>query len=583
MKKIIVVFTFLASLASFVGAQAKPQTFCNPLNLDYRFALDSPSRREAADPVIVLYKDEYYLFASKSGGYWHSPDMREWTLVVPEGLPIEEYAPAVMVYGDKLYYAAHRGKGLYTTDNPKKGKWSKVAELEIYPDPAFFLDTDGRVYLYYGASFNGGIYVVELDPKNNFKAVGEPAKLMSANSEEHGWEGSGEDNLGYIRNGVNRVEPWIEGPWMTQHNGIYYLQYSAPGTIWKIYADGVYTSKSPTKDFVYQPYSPFSYKPGGFIGSAGHAATFQDKLGNYWRVATMIISVAHKFERRLGIFPAGFDADGVMRTETYLGDYPQFMPGTIKNPLEKNLVGWMLLSFNKKAEASSTLDGRPLANAFDEDIRTVWSAKTGERGEFLTFDLGNISKINAVQINFAEQDTNARGRSEKIFQQYVLEISGDGKKWKTLVDKSNTQIDVPHDYIELEKSVNGRFVKITNIKTAGGGKFAIRDLRVFGRSNVPKPAEVKNITVKRNLSDTRKAVIEWQPSPNAVGYNVRFGISPKKLYGTYQVNKRASLVMNGLNKGVKYFFAVDAFNESGISRKSKIVGSSDGSENYTSK
>ena len=37
--------------------------------------LDTPSRREAADPTMVVYKGEYYLFASKSGGYFHSTDL----------------------------------------------------------------------------------------------------------------------------------------------------------------------------------------------------------------------------------------------------------------------------------------------------------------------------------------------------------------------------------------------------------------------------------------------------------------------------------------------------------------------------
>lgn len=572
MKKITFVFTLLAALANFAGAQIKPQTFCNPLNLDYRFALDMPSRREAADPVMVLYKGEYYLFASKSGGYWHSPDMRQWTLVVPEGLPIEEYAPAVMVSNGRLYYAAHRGKGLYTTDDPKKGKWRKHTELDIYPDPAFFQDDDGRIYLYYGASFNGSIFVVELDPKQNFKVVDGPHKLMSANSEDHGWEGSGEDNLGYVRSGVNRVEPWIEGSWMTKHNGIYYLQYSAPGTIWKTYADGVYTSKSPTKDFVYQPYSPFSYKPGGFIGSAGHAATFRDKQGNYWRVVTMVISVAHKFERRLGIFPADFDSDGVFRVNTFLGDYPQYLPGTRRNPVDNNLTGWMLLSYGKNATASSTLDAaHKTQNAFDEEIRTFWSAETGNRGEWLMVDLGKSSLINAVQINFAEQDTKVLGRNESVYQQYLLESSFDGKKWTMLVDKTQNKRDVPHDYVELNSARSARWIRLTNIFTPAGGKFAVRDLRVFGSTNQSKPAEVKSFTVLRDKTDARKALLNWQAVEGANAYIVRFGVGPRKLYNNYQVQNSSSLVMNGLNSNADYYFSIDALGAGGITKGKKII------------
>ncbi|MDQ3089451.1 MAG: discoidin domain-containing protein [Acidobacteriota bacterium] len=565
----------LVGLNFAVFAQTKPNTFCNPLNLDYRFVTTEPSHRTAADPVITLYKNDYYLFATASGGYWFSADLREWTFVAPEGLPLEKPAPAILIVGDKIYYTAHRLKEVYESDDLKKGVWRKVADIGEYADPAFLFDDDKRLYLYFGSSLDGGISVVELDLKNNFKEISKPVQLMKANSQNYGWEGSGEDNLGYIRNGVNRVEPYIEGSWMTKHDGTYYLQYSAPGTIWKTYADGVYTSKSPTKDFVYQPYSPFSYKTGGFIGGAGHAGTFQDKQGNYWRVVTMIISVAHKFERRLGIFPAGFDKEGVLRGNTYLGDYPQFFPGTIKNPLDNNLTGWMLLSFGKTATASSTLENRPLENAFDEDIRTVWSAKTGDEGEFLAVDLETASQINAVQINFAEQDATAKGRLEKTFQQYVLEISSDGKTWKKLADKSCNTKDAPHDYLELNKPEAARFVKITNVKTAGGGKFSIRDLRVFGRASVAKPPQVKNVVVKRNPNDGRKAVVEWRASPNAEGYNVRFGIAPKKLYGVYQINKGTSLVLNGLNKGVRYFFAVDAFNESGISQTSKITVSDD--------
>ena len=32
--------------------------------------------REAADPVVVSFKDKYYLFASKSSGYWYSEDLQ---------------------------------------------------------------------------------------------------------------------------------------------------------------------------------------------------------------------------------------------------------------------------------------------------------------------------------------------------------------------------------------------------------------------------------------------------------------------------------------------------------------------------
>ena len=81
-----------------------PKTFCNPMNLNYRFMVDAIDAREAADAVIVLFQDDYYLFASRSGGYWTSPDLRNWTLIIPEGIDIETYAPAVVAMRDSLFY-----------------------------------------------------------------------------------------------------------------------------------------------------------------------------------------------------------------------------------------------------------------------------------------------------------------------------------------------------------------------------------------------------------------------------------------------------------------------------------------------
>src|SRR6476646_7020658 len=119
--------SLLAVTACLVTAAPpeRPRTFANPINIEYRFMTDLPSRREAADPVIVLFGDDYYLFASKSGGYWRSTDLVDWTLIQPTGLPLEAYAPAVMAYGDALYYTACDA-GLYRSRDPKGGQWEHL-------------------------------------------------------------------------------------------------------------------------------------------------------------------------------------------------------------------------------------------------------------------------------------------------------------------------------------------------------------------------------------------------------------------------------------------------------------------------
>lgn len=101
-------------------------------------------------------------------------------------------------------------------------------------------------------------------------------------------------------------------------------------------------------------------------------------------------------------------------------------------------------------------------------------------------DLGKVSTVNAVQINYTDQDAEFLGKSSGVFHQYKLLYSVDGKKWNMLVDKNNNKTDVPHDYIELVKPVQARFIKLENIKMPTG-KFAISGLRVFGNSNGVKP------------------------------------------------------------------------------------------------
>ena len=46
---------------------------------------------------------------------------------------------------------------------------------------------------------------------------------------------------------------------------------------------------------------------GGFVVGAGHGSTFEDAYGNFWNSGTMWVGVNWKFERRVDLFPAGFD------------------------------------------------------------------------------------------------------------------------------------------------------------------------------------------------------------------------------------------------------------------------------------
>ena len=51
----------------------------------------------------------------------------------------------------------------------------------------------------------------------------------------------------------------------------------------------------------------------------------------------------------------------------------------------------MLLNYNKPVQVSSTLGSYNANNAVDENIKTYWSAATGNKGEWIQTDLGNVS------------------------------------------------------------------------------------------------------------------------------------------------------------------------------------------------
>ncbi|MCX6222554.1 MAG: family 43 glycosylhydrolase [Bacteroidia bacterium] len=559
----------LISSVSFAQINSKQTTFCNPMNLNYRFqpiAGKGLSYREAADPTMTLYKDKYFLYASHSGGYWYSDNMLEWKFIPIKSLPIEDYAPDVITINDTTYYLGSSAikKNIYFSTNPFEDKWKPMAETLPFAvwDPHFFRDDDGKVILYWGCSDRVPIKVVQLDSK--MQPIAEPKVVVTHNPTENGWENPGEFNE-KAKNGYN------EGAWINKYNNKYYLQYASPGTEFKVYADGVYTSDSPMGPFKYETYSPFSYKPGGFIAGAGHSSTFEDRYGNYWHAATMTISIRHNFERRLGLFPACFDKDGVLRTLTAFGDYPTIMPNR-KIDFEKETLfkGWMLLSYNKKVTASSSMENYPVKNAFDENIRTWWSANSGNAGEWLSVELNDQVTVNAIQVNFADNESILKPETENIRYCYRILASYDQKTWKVIVDKSNNTKDACHDYIELEKPLSTKYIKIENVKVPDG-KFSVYDLRIFGKKKGKTPNEVSGFAVVRDASDSRRATVKWTKDNFATGYVVNYGTDVNKLYTSYMVYDSDSVRLTGLNKGVAYYFSVDAFNESGITKSKKKI------------
>lgn len=582
---VFLVWIVFYSLSSFSQYQAS--TYCNPLNLNYRFTIEPLSYkkhdwgarmpgcdmdkgeyhsfREAADPTVVVFKKEYYLFASKSGGYWVSKDLLKWEFITTSDLPLEAYAPTAIVIEDSMYFATTSSRWIYKTDNPRSGKWdianlSQPLPVEEWPanfqDLCLFLDDDKKLYLYYGCI--RPVLAVELDYNDGFRVKGKLGVVLSPEA-KYEW-----NHMDSIKN----REMMIEGPWMTKYNDKYYLQYA---TFSDSYVDGVIESSNPLSGFKVADSNPFSQKANGFVTGIGHGSTFADNYDNYWHFTCIHApGIKHGFERRLAMFPSGFDKDGMLYCNSSFGDYPHYIPNKNFENKESLFTGWVLLSYKKPVEASSLMDGFPLVNAVDENLHTYWSASSANKGEWFCVDLKKKCNVYAIQINFAEHLTKVLGRPDYGGFQYLVEYSNDKIEWKTLVDKTQSNDDFSHDYFEIENPTLARYIRITNVRVPDG-MFAMYDFRIFGKSNEKTPEPISELIIKRDSTDGKNVKLTWNKVPDVIGYNIRYGIAKDKLYMSRIVYSDTSLIIGDLNRGKKYYFAIDVFNEGGVTRGEKIV------------
>ncbi len=588
--------------------------FCNPININYRYQFNADPRRpgqlqicrEAADPSMICFKGRYYIFASMTLGVWVSDDLVSWeNHRLPDTLPLYDYAPDVRALGDWVYFCASNREqncDRWRTKDILNGPYEKIEGSFPFWDPNLFVDNDGRVYFYWGCSNITPIYGVELDPESMLPKT-EPKALVEGHPFEIGYERFGENNSLFpateeeidakyrafheaqgipesmvpeevkpLIRGMFSNKPYIEGAWMDKHEGKYYLQYAAPGTQFNTYSDGVYVGESPLGPFTLASNNPYSYKPGGFLPGAGHGSTMEDRAGNWWHTATMRISVNHDFERRVGLWPAGFDADGELFCNQRYGDWPMAVSGEKDDPWRK--PAWMLLSVGKAVSASSSLPEHRPERAVEENVQTWWRAASNSREEWLQLDLGKVYRIHAVQLNFADDKldiacpgeirpgSQARYIEEaELVTQWKLEGSHDGENWFVIEDKSEAKSDLSHDLILREEGFDARYLRLSNMAVPYGQNPCVSGLRVFGLGEGDKPAQARFYAERIEDLDMLVSVADQE---DALGWNILFGSSPEKLYHSYMVFAPGPRRIGALIKGRDYYVRVDAFNESGI-------------------
>jgi xylan 1,4-beta-xylosidase len=582
------------------------RTYANPVDVDYRYNFEQIneqiSYRTGADPVIVRHEDAYYLFMTLADGYWRSTNLLDWKFITPSRWPFESIvAPAAISDGDRLLLmpSTTGPDAILTSRDPAHGQlefltrrlptlpgtvsgpaesslagWHQgdAQPEHVQPgpwDPALFKDDDGRWYLYWGSSNKFPLYGIEIDLRDadsqqRIRYIGKPRALIALEPTQHGWERFGPDHKG------EGQLTYIEGAWMTKHNGRYYLQYGAPGTEYNVYATGTYVSNNPLGPFEYAPYNPVGYRPGGFVHGAGHGNTFQDEYGNWWNTGTPWIGYNWTFERRIALFPAAFGDDGQMSVNTRFADFPHYMPKGLVTDPEQLFTGWMLLSYRKPATASSVSGEFGAAHVTDEDPRTFWVAASNEAGQTLTVDLGSGKTLRAVQVDFADYLSGRYGDAPDIYTEFTLESSLDDKRWQPLASTGPERRDRPNAYFQLPSPVRARYVRYVH-GHVGAAHLAISDLRVFGDAGGSVPRAP--VDVKAARGEPRMMTVSWRPVPGAVGYNVRWGVKPDRLNLCYQVfaDRGTRLDVRALSIGVEYQVAVEAFNENGVSTLGKVV------------
>jgi xylan 1,4-beta-xylosidase len=581
MKNIYFISALLMVLCPKSYAQSPSQkTYCNPVDINYQYNFEQLnekiSYRSGADPVIVNHKGEYYLFVTISGGYWHSKDLIHWQYVTPNKWPMEDMcAPAALSVRDTLFLfqSTFLQRPIFYSTAPEKGdlkfynRWMPLLPKDIGPwDPALFHDDDtDRWFMYWGSSNVYPIFGAELDYSKKLAYKTAYKGLIYLEPKLHGWERFGPNHR-------DTITPFTEGAWMTKYKKKYYLQYGAPGTEYNVYANGTYVGNDPMGPFTYAPYNPISYKPAGFMTGAGHGNTFQDNYGNYWNTGTPWIAVNWNFERRVAMFPAGFDKDDQMYSNTRFGDFPHFLATKKWQNKDDLFTGWMLLSYGKPCGASSVRDTFRASRATDENPRTFWVAKNNQAGEWLTVDLEKEYDVKAVQINFTDYKSDIFASDSTVFTQFKILHSLDGNTWTQIAGIEKERTDRANPYFELEKPVHTRFIRYEHIYSKTPN-LAISDIRIFGNGNGAVPEIPLSFGVLRDPNDERNAFITWSNVKNAVGYNILWGIAEDKLYQTYQVwgDEPTKLEIRALNLGQRYYFAIEAFNENGVSKKSGVI------------
>jgi len=276
-----------------------------------------------ADPTIFYENGVYYLYGTTTGDFpngegfqvYTSSDLKKWKGPVgaQNGLALKKgdaygtkgfWAPQVFKSSNKFYmiYTADENIAIASSDSPL-GPFKNDSKASMFNsgkqiDPFFFVDQDGKKYLYHVRLTNGNrIFVAELN--DDFSGIKEET-LKECISGVLPWE-----------NTQNVSWPVTEGPTVLKHNNLYYMIYSANDFRNPDYAVGYATATSPMGPWEKAAESPMISRKDVGINGVGHGDVFYDKNGKMKYVLHTHYSNSGVSPRKAGIIDIGFERNKI--------------------------------------------------------------------------------------------------------------------------------------------------------------------------------------------------------------------------------------------------------------------------------
>jgi hypothetical protein len=419
-----------------------------------------------ADPSLVQHEGKAYIYATldpwgdRTLGCWESTDFKSWSYRVLNW-PTKEacksstsggsavWAPSVVRAKSGMFYmyvSVHNEVWAGIADHPL-GPWRNVlGDRPLIPGnfkPGFhmidaegFVDDDGTGWLYWGSGHgwkNGRCWAVKLK-----------SDMVTFDGEVHD------------------VTPanYFEGPILVKRGGRYFLMNSTGITINDNYQVHYAVGDNPLGPFVEPANSPIlvTDKARNII-SPGHHTVFRHDGKDYILYHRHSIPFDPKFVgRQVCVDELKFTPDGLIEKVLPTHEGPALVRSrTARQPV-------LSATATASSEAGPAYAARLV---LDDNYATRWSPARDAKNNWLQLDFGSNKA-------FAQQEI----RFEFAWKPYrfLLQISDDGQRWRTLADQ--TREAVTGSPIVIEQRATARYLRLLFPEDVPGREISIFEWQV---------------------------------------------------------------------------------------------------------